>query len=72
MKKQISSKVTEAVYEFIDGKVKTQQQMADFIGVDLRTFQRWLVEKNYKSKHKLYTPKQQIEIFILFGYLEDD
>lgn len=69
---QLTSKLIEDLLKFIDGKVKSQSQMADFMGLNLRTYQRYLKLNGYKAYHKLYSPKEQLSIFVLLGWIDEE
>lgn len=47
---------------------KTKQQIAQKLGISLRTLQRWLKKSNIEVPRGLVCPKKQIEILNAFGY----
>jgi hypothetical protein len=53
----------------IDSKARTRQQMADLLGLALRTFERELKRIKFNNGGKLITPKQQIKILKALDYL---
>jgi len=47
---------------------KTKQQIAQELGISLRTLQRWIGKSDIHVPRGLVTPQKQKEIFREFGY----
>lgn len=51
---------------------KTKNQIAQDLGISLRTLQRWIKKSNLKVPRGLVSPNKQAEIMERFGYLEQN
>ncbi len=49
---------------------KTKYQIAQDLGISLRTLQRWIKKSELSVPRGLVCPQKQIEILEKFGYLE--
>jgi len=47
---------------------KTKYQIAQELGISLRTLQRWIKKSDIEVPRGLVCPQKQIEIFEKFGY----
>lgn len=47
---------------------KTKQQIAQDLGISLRTLQRWIGKSEIHVPRGLVSPKKQEELFKVFGY----
>jgi len=52
---------------FMSNKVKTRQEIADEYGVSTKTLSRWLKKKNLDISSGFVTPKEQNQIYEVFG-----
>ncbi len=51
---------------------KTKHQIAEELGISLRTLQRWIKKSELKVPRGLVSPKKQHEIMENFGYAIKD
>lgn len=51
----------------IIAKAKTKQQLAEEYGICIRTFNKWLLERNITIKRGLISPKEQEIIYSKLG-----
>jgi len=66
VKTKIPSKVRMTLVEILEPKTKAQ--IAEQMGISLRTLQRWIIKYDMDVPRGLVSPKKQEEIYKRCGY----